>query len=119
MVALATMAAGKAEMKFDSQNHDFGNISSSGGKVTANYEFTNTGDAPLIIISVSNGGCGCTVPSFPKEPVAPGEKGKISVTFDPTGRSGEFAREVKVRSNSGKRQSLKFSGVIIPSTTHK
>lgn len=100
---------------FESDNHDFGNIKSTGGSVSCEYKFTNTGDSPLVIVSVTNGGCGCTTPSFPKAPVAPGKSGVIKITFNPVGRSGEFNREVKVRTNGNpKRIGLKFKGVVIP-----
>ncbi|MDE6415782.1 MAG: DUF1573 domain-containing protein [Duncaniella sp.] len=113
--AFVTEAKSKAEIKFEAVSHDFGTIRANGGKVTATYKFTNTGDKPLVIVSVSNGGCGCTVPSYPKMPVQPGKEGEISITFDPRGRSGEFERVVKVKTNAGNsRQKLTFSGTIIP-----
>lgn len=115
-VTVTALAADKgAAITFDQTKHDFGTIHASDGSVTAIYRFTNTGTEPLIIITVSNGGCGCTTPSYPKAPIAPGKTGVISITFDPTGRRGEFNREVKVKTNaSKKRTSLRFSGVIIP-----
>lgn len=106
---------GGAEITFESTKHDFGNIKAGGGEVTATYKFKNTGDKPLVIISVTNGGCGCTTPSYPKAPIAPGQTGQITIKFDPSGRRGELNREVKVKTNaSKKRVGLKFSGVIIP-----
>jgi len=117
LVALCTAVygAGKPAVTYGSTTHDFGTISAAKGPVSAEYEFTNTGDAPLIIINVTNGGCGCTTPAFPKQPIAPGKSGVITIHFDPTGRKGEFNREVKVRTNIGKKQyRLKFSGVIVP-----
>ncbi len=109
------IAAGKPEIKFESTVHDFGTIKASGGTVTATYRFTNTGDAPLVIIKVTNGGCGCTTPSYPKQPIAPNATGEITIKFDPQGRRGEFNRQVKVTTNAkNKRTSLKFSGAIIP-----
>lgn len=117
IAATASMAfaAGKAEISFKSTNYDFGNIKASGGSVTAVYEFTNTGSAPLAIINVTNGGCGCTKPSYPVEPILPGKSGVIKITFNPAGRRGELAREVKVKSNASKSKvSLTFSGMIIP-----
>lgn len=116
LVGVAAMSAKeKAEMTFATTAHDFGTIKADGGAVTAVYEFTNTGSTPLTIINVSNGGCGCTKPSFPKKPIAPGKKGEIKITFQPKGRSGEFNRTVKVKSNAAKsRINLTFNGVIIP-----
>ena len=104
-----------AAIEFTKTKHEFGTIKSSGGKVTAEYDFTNTGDKPLVIITVTNGGCGGTTPSFPKEPIAPGKTGKITINFDPTGRRGEFNRTVQVKTNAQKKAvSLRFSGVIVP-----
>ena len=115
IVGLTVAANGKPQITFDSPSHDFGTIKENGGKVTAVYSFTNTGDEPLTIITVTNGGCGCTKPDFPKAPIAPGAKGDIKVTFQPKGRKGEFNRSVKVKTNAGSgRKTLTFNGVIIP-----
>ena len=105
----------KGEVEFSSRDHDFGTIKASAGTVTANYEFTNTGDEPVSIVTVTNGGCGCTKPSFPLEPIAPGKKGVIKINFNPATFKGEFHRTVKVQfSYSKKRTVLKFNGVVIP-----
>lgn len=115
LVAGIAFAAGKAKITFSSRDYDFGNIKADGGPVTAVYEFTNTGDAPLVIAHVTNGGCGCTTPSYPKEPIRPGGKGVIKITFNPAGRKGEVNREVRVKTNGAKgKLSLTFSAVIIP-----
>ncbi|MCM1292228.1 MAG: DUF1573 domain-containing protein [Bacteroides sp.] len=115
-LTFAIEAADKgAAITFEQTKHDFGTIHADKGLVKAVYRFTNTGTEPLVIVSVTNGGCGCTTPSYPKAPIAPGKSGEISITFNPQGRRGEFNREVKVKTNaSKKRVALKFSGVIIP-----
>lgn len=114
--AFAMSAAGGPEIRFDNSTFDLGTIHASKGPVKATYSFTNTGSEPLVIISVSNGGCGCTQPSYPKQPIAPGQSGQITINFNPSGRKGELRREVKVRTNArnAKRTSLRFTGVIIP-----
>lgn len=113
-VGLSAAASGP-EAVFEETAHDFGTIKATGGPVSCEYKVTNTGTEPLIIISVTNGGCGCTTPSFPKEPIAPGKTGTIKITFNPVGRRGEFNRQVKVRTNAAsKRESLRFNGVIVP-----
>lgn len=110
------LAESAASIKFETTKVDVGHIRSNGGSETFDYPFVNAGDSPLVIVSVSNGGCGCTRPNFPKAPIAPGGNGKISITFDPTGRSGNLSREVKVRTNGKpKTVTLKFKGVVIPS----
>ena len=86
LLALATLSAaakGKAQITFDTTAHDFGTIKENGGKVSAVYTFTNTGDEPLTIITVTNGGCGCTKPDFPKAPIAPGKRVKSRLHSSP------------------------------------
>ncbi|MBO5272611.1 MAG: DUF1573 domain-containing protein [Muribaculaceae bacterium] len=113
-VAFNIMAAGKgAEMTFNEKTHDFGTIKEANGPVTHTFEFTNTGGEPLVIINV-NASCGCTRPEYPKEPIMPGKKGKVKVTFNPAGRPGEFSKEVKIRTNGDKRPILRITGTVIP-----
>lgn len=114
VMAFNVMAAGKgAEMTFAAKTHDFGTIKEANGPVTYSFEFTNTGDEPLVIVDVK-ASCGCTRPEYPKEPIMPGKKGKIKVTFNPTGRPGEFNKEIKIRTNTNKRPILKITGTVIP-----
>ena len=113
-VAFNIMAAGKgAEMTINEKTHDFGTIKEANGPVTHTFEFTNTGGEPLVIINV-NASCGCTRPEYPKEPIMPGKKGKVKVTFNPAGRPGEFSKEVKIRTNGDKRPILRITGTVIP-----
>ncbi|NNE27548.1 MAG: DUF1573 domain-containing protein [Saprospiraceae bacterium] len=67
-------------ISFDEMEYDFGMVM-EGEKVVHEYSFTNTGDEPLII-SNAKGSCGCTVPDWPREPIAPGESNVIKVQFD-------------------------------------
>ena len=85
-------------MTFEKTEHDFGTITQE-KKVSHTFQFTNTGKSPLIIQSAS-ATCGCTVPEWPKEPIAPGESGKITVEFDPTGKVGQQAKQVTIRANT-------------------
>lgn len=67
-------------IEFDETEYDFGTVM-EGEKVVHVYKFKNTGSEPLII-SNAKATCGCTVPSWPREPIAPGERGEIKVQFD-------------------------------------
>ena len=67
-------------ISFAETEHDFGMVM-EGEKVVHEYAFTNTGEEPLII-SNAKGSCGCTVPDWPREPIAPGDSGVIKVQFD-------------------------------------
>jgi uncharacterized protein (DUF58 family) len=86
-----------AKLDFEKEVHDYGNIK-YGANGTCTFEFKNTGNAPLII-SKATGSCGCTVPSWPKEPIAPGAKGEITVKYD-TKRPGPITKSVTITSNA-------------------
>ncbi len=86
-----------AEMVFETDVHDFGTIPNAGNG-TYEFKFKNTGKEPLII-SNAQGSCGCTVPSWPKEPIKPGDSNVIKVTYD-TKRPGAFTKTVTLTSNS-------------------
>lgn len=118
--AVRAESNGGAHIEFAVKSHDFGNIPEKGGAVKCEFEFTNTGDAPLAIISAA-ASCGCTRPSFPKEPVKPGKKGVVKVTFLPDGRPGEFNKDIKLRTNAKgqKKVTLKITGVVIPASKNK
>lgn len=78
--------------------HDFGVIKEGDGVVSHVFEIKNIGEAPLVITRVLSS-CGCTTPSFSKEPIAPGKSGEITVTYNPVGRVYEFQRTISVYSN--------------------
>ena len=85
------------EISFEKEIHDFGTFEQNGNG-TYEFKFTNSGDAPLII-SNSKGSCGCTVPVWPKEPIAPGESNVIKVKYD-TKRIGAFNKSITITSNA-------------------
>jgi hypothetical protein len=85
------------KINFSKEVHDYGNIKYDGDP-NCSFEFTNTGNEPLII-SNAKGSCGCTVPEWPKEPIAPGAKGVIKVKYD-TKRSGPINKSVTISSNA-------------------
>lgn len=72
-------------MTFDKTEHDFGRIA-QGTNVEHLFTFTNTGEAPLVL-SDAKASCGCTVPTFTKDPIAPGEKGEMLVKFNGSGQN--------------------------------
>ncbi len=83
---------------FDEDMHDFGRLS-AGENISYSFHFRNTGNADLIISGCS-ATCGCTVASFPKERIAPGGDGYVTVSFNSTGKSGQQVQEVTVVSNA-------------------
>ncbi|MDR0295629.1 MAG: DUF1573 domain-containing protein [Prevotellaceae bacterium] len=97
---------------FDKLVHDFGNIVQSSGPQTCKFEFTNTGTEPVIIQQVQPS-CGCTAPSWTKEPIAPGEKGEILATYNPGGAM-PFDKILTVRSNGNPSSIiLHIKGVVV------
>ncbi|HSI90018.1 MAG TPA: DUF1573 domain-containing protein [Adhaeribacter sp.] len=85
-------------MSFEKAVHDFGNIK-QGDVVNHTFTFKNTGNAPLIIESAT-ATCGCTVPNYPKEPIAPGQSGKIDVQFNSAGKLGQQNKQITIRANT-------------------
>jgi hypothetical protein len=85
-------------MTFAEMEHDFGDIK-PGAVVKHTFTFKNTGKSPLIISNAS-ATCGCTVPEWPKEPVAPGAEGKIDVQFDSHGKSGQVSKTITIEANT-------------------
>jgi hypothetical protein len=84
---------------FDSESHDFGSFKESAGPQTFSFDFTNKGNSPLILNAV-NASCGCTTPEWTRQPVAPGAKGFIKVTYNPANRPGSFNKTINVQSNA-------------------
>ncbi|MBK8817973.1 MAG: DUF1573 domain-containing protein [Saprospiraceae bacterium] len=103
-------------LKFDNPNYDWGKIN-DGEKVTHLFKFTNTGKEPLII-SDAKGSCGCTVPEWPKEPIAPGAKGEIKVVFDSKGKGSKEGKldtkKVTITANTDPAQTfLNIQGIVV------
>lgn len=85
-------------MTFDTDVHDFGRLS-SGESISYSFHFRNTGNADLVI-SGASATCGCTVADYPKQRIAPGGEGYITVTFKSAGKSGQQFQEVTVVTNA-------------------
>ena len=93
------VASAQAEIKFDKLTNDFGTFPESSPVVTCTFTFTNVGDKPLVI-NQAVASCGCTVPEYTKDPIQPGEKGSIKVTYNGTGKfPGHFKKSITVRTN--------------------
>jgi len=88
----------------ENDTYDFGTIK-EGEKVNHEYVFTNTGETPLIINSVS-ASCGCTTPNYPKQPVKPGEQGKVEVVFDSNNQPGMQHKVITMTSNANPSQTI-------------
>lgn len=115
LLSVGAFAKGAAKATLSERSYDFGTVKQTDKAVTHVFTITNTGDAPLVIISAS-ASCGCTRPTYTAEPIAPGAKGEVKVTFIPAGQRGEINKEVKVRTNApdSKRLTLRITGTVTP-----
>ena len=86
------------DFKFNEEEFNFGTIK-QGDAATHEFTFVNVGKEPIIITS-AQGSCGCTVPTWPKEPIAKGEKSVIKVTFNSAGKMGMQDKTVTIQSNA-------------------
>lgn len=102
--------AQQAEISFKTTTIDYGTIAKGSDGLRV-FEFTNTGNAPLIITDVRSS-CGCTIPKKPEKPVAPGESSTIEVKYD-TNRVGPIRRTITVLSNATEPMvALKINGEV-------
>ena len=99
-------------IEFTSQVVDYGEIE-RGSDGIRRFEFTNTGNQPLVISKVYSS-CGCTIPKKPEAPIAPGDKGEIQVKYD-TNRVGPIRKTITVNSNATSTPivSLKIKGTVL------
>ncbi len=105
------MAQETAKIEFKSETIDYGEIKKGSDGLRV-FEFTNTGNAPLVIANVTSS-CGCTIPKKPEEPIQPGETGEIEVKYD-TKIVGPIRKTITVYSNADEpTKSLKIKGRVI------
>ncbi|GAB3505780.1 hypothetical protein GCM10027341_37930 [Spirosoma knui] len=104
-VFVAVGYAQKGVMKFSEETHDFGKIE-QGKPVTHVFTFKNTGTDP-VIINDAQASCGCTKPSWTREPVLPGKTGTVSATFN-AAAGGQFTKTVTVTSNAEAGQTVLY-----------
>lgn len=116
-VAMSQSLASKTEkpkaaaFEWKAVSHDFGKIP-QGKPVTAEFKFKNSGTVPLVI-SNAQGSCGCTVPEYTKEPIAPGKEGIIKATFN-AAAGGPFNKTVTITANTEKGQeTLTVKGEVV------
>ncbi len=97
---------------FNEKEFDFGTID-QGTKVEHVFKFTNTGDAPLVIVNAKSS-CGCTVPTYPKTPIAPGEEAELLVKFNGSGKN-QISKTITITANTeAGKETLKIKAFINP-----
>ncbi|MBM6498616.1 MAG: DUF1573 domain-containing protein [Flavobacterium sp.] len=112
--AVFAQSGAKIEFKDKDNTIDYGTVNKEDDNGLRAFVFTNTGDAPLIIKDAKST-CGCTVPSFPKEPIAPGQSGKIEVKYNMN--TGPIRKTITIETNAINydegRVALKIKGEVI------
>ena len=100
------------KIKLIEEKYDFGTVV-EGPQVTHDFKFKNEGKEPLVLSNV-RASCGCTVPTWPKEPVLPGKESTISATYNTQGRPGRFTKTITIESNAdGGSKVITISGEVI------
>lgn len=100
-------------MRFDETTYDFGEVQ-EGELVLRSFRFRNVGTAPLLITQASSS-CGCTVPDWPRQPIAPDSSGTIQVTFNTAGKPGDQTKQVTIFANTyPNEQQLTVRGFVKP-----
>ncbi|MEA4937772.1 MAG: DUF1573 domain-containing protein [Paludibacter sp.] len=101
-------------ISFDNSSYDFKKIKEQDGLASTVFKFKNTGDAPLVINRVQ-ASCGCTTPTWTKEPILPGKTGEVTASYNPENRPGSFIKTISVFSNAGTAPTLlTIKGEVIP-----
>ncbi len=112
---ICLLSAGSAfsqELTFNSSKYDFGTFAEDGGEVSHVFTFKNSGSSPVVIVS-AHSSCGCTVPSYSRQPIAAGGESTITVTYDPMNRPGKFSKTIEiVVAPSSNRYVLTISGDV-------
>ena len=117
ILSFAMVTAGSAQqpvITFQTEDYDFGAVKEEGGAISHEFVFINTGEAPLVVSQVK-ASCGCTTPSWSKEPVAPGDTGTVVAQYNPLNRPGTFRKSITVTSNATPTtQVLYIQGAVNP-----
>ena len=95
----AQLNTAKSRIAFEKLQHDYGTFKEEVGVQTYSFNFKNEGTVPLILNNVQ-ASCGCTTPEWTRQPVPPGAKGLIKVSYDPKNRPGVFNKTISVSSNA-------------------
>jgi len=113
-ISFAMAQQNNGNAKFTSTTHDFGKVAEEVGTVSCEFTFTNTSDKPILLQDIRTS-CGCTTPSYTKDPVLPGKTGTIKVTYSTTGRVGAFNKKITVFTNEPDTvYSLTIKGEVLP-----
>ena len=112
LTALITVA--QPQVTWLERQHDFGVFKEENGKVRCHIRMVNTGNEPLLVVKTQVG-CGCTGTKYPESPIQPGDTAAIEISYDPSGRPGEFSKRIIIFTNTvPQRTTLEIMGNVIP-----
>lgn len=114
ITGMLSFAQNGAKIEFKEETINYGTVVKGEDSGKRIFEFTNTGNEPLVIKDAKSS-CGCTVPSFPKEPIAPGASGTIEVQYNMN--PGPISKTITVTTNAINKESgmiaLRIKGLVI------
>jgi hypothetical protein len=109
----AQISLGTAMIEFDTQDYDFGTVN-EGDVVEGVFKVSNKGKTDLIITNAS-ASCGCTVPEWPKDAIAPGATADIKFSFNSSGRTGKQSKTITLQTNTENvTETLRIGGTVTP-----
>lgn len=111
---MVSLAAAQPQTTWLEQKCDLGVFMEKDGKVSCRMRVVNTGTEPLLIVK-AQAGCGCTSINYPEAPILPGDTAAVSITYNPSGRPGQFTKQAIIFTNTvEKRTILEITGNVIP-----
>ena len=114
LIGFFSFAQSGAKIEFKEETINYGEVEKGKDDGIRVFEFTNTGDEPLIIKNAKSS-CGCTVPEWPKDPIAPGGKGQIKVQYNMN--PGPISNTITIESNAVNKPDgmvpLRIKGTVI------
>lgn len=114
LIGFSSVAQSGAKIEFKEETINYGEVEKGKDNGIRIFEFTNTGDAPLVIKNAKSS-CGCTVPEWPKEPIAPGGKGQIKVQYNMN--PGPISKTITIETNATNKENgmipLRIKGTVV------
>ena len=115
-LSLSIFAQEKISVVFSEKHHDFGSTREEDGAVVTEFTFVNTSPQAIMIKDV-RASCGCTTPTYSREPIAPNKEGRISVAFNARGQRGHFNKTVTIQlgtDSDTRTETLTIGGIVLP-----
>ena len=109
-----SLGAQNDKISFNESEHNFGVIGDEDGAVTFDFIMTNNSNIPVVIVDV-HASCGCTTPSWTREPIEPRKTGAVTVSYNPARQSGPFTKSITITTNNAVRHFLTITGEVVKS----